>query len=214
MNINDPLRAELLFQIGTLLAYPKYGNSGHIGAAIYFRQASKLGHGFSSYCLFLQFENGVGFGRSIPEAMKWLRLSAEQGCPRGMAQYGWRLLNAIAVESHQQNGLDYIQRAADLNDPLGLYYLGCVRLRAIHSYENKEEAVRLFKKAASLGNRESFFMLGGCYESGLGTQRDISKAIECYKRAAILGETSAYACLGRIYFDGDGVPQNKAEGLS
>jgi TPR repeat protein len=56
--------------------------------------------------------------------VKWLRLSAEQGCPTGMAKYGWCLLNAIDVESHQQNGLDNIQRAADLNDPKGTFLVG------------------------------------------------------------------------------------------
>jgi TPR repeat protein len=138
MNENDRFRAELLFQIGGCLAFPKYGNPDHVGASLYMRQASKLGYAFSSYYLYVQYYKGIGFDRNIPEAMKWLKLSAEQGCPSGMAVYGWHLLNAIYVESHQQNGLDYIQRAADLNDSFGLFWLGNVRLRAIHSYEDKE----------------------------------------------------------------------------
>jgi TPR repeat protein len=191
MNEIDSFRAEILYQIGNCLTYPKNDNPDRVGATLYFRQASALGHGMSSLVL-SAFFNGDVFHKNILEAMKWLKLSAEQGCPMGMALYGWRLLNAIDVESHQQNGLDYIQRAADSNDTFGLYYLGRVRLEAIHSFEDKEAAFRFFQRAAALGDRNSIFHLGRCYERGLGIRKDIFKAIEYYKRAANLGETFAY----------------------
>jgi TPR repeat protein len=80
-----------------------------------------------------------------------------------MAGYGWRLLNAIYVESHQQNVLDYIQRAADLNNPFGLYYLARVCLEAIHSYEDKEKAFRLFQTSSAFGHRNSIFHDKTCF---------------------------------------------------
>jgi hypothetical protein len=69
------------------------------------------------------------------------------------------LLNAIEVESHQQNGLYYIQKCVDLNEPGVLYYLGLIRREAIYSYENKEEAFCLFAKAASHHRGKSIFVL-------------------------------------------------------
>jgi hypothetical protein len=68
-------------------------------------------------------------------------------------------LNEIDVDSHQQNGLDYIQKAADLNDTFGLHCLVAMGLQAIHSYEAKEVAFPLFAKSSSRGDTASTFPL-------------------------------------------------------
>jgi TPR repeat protein len=192
---------------------PDYGNRNYVGASLYYRQASALSQGLSSFILSITYEKGDGFTKNIPEAIKWLKLSAKQGYPTAMAQYGWRLLNAIDVESHQQKGLDYIQSAADRNNPIGLCYLGKVRFYTIHSYKSKEDAFSHFTKAASFGHAYSIFMLGRCYKEGWGTQSDIFKAIKCYKRATNLGCGEAFFHFGQIYIDGDRITQNKQMGL-
>jgi hypothetical protein len=54
----------------------------------------------------------------------YFRQAAAFGDPIGIADYGLSLLNAMGVEIHQQNGLDYIQKYADVNYAESFYYLG------------------------------------------------------------------------------------------
>jgi hypothetical protein len=67
---NGPSAAKLLLEIGLCLHDPTYGDPNYVGASLYFRQASALGDGISSFIFHYYYLCGHGFTKSIPEALK------------------------------------------------------------------------------------------------------------------------------------------------
>ncbi|MES2137070.1 MAG: tetratricopeptide repeat protein, partial [Pseudomonadota bacterium] len=77
-------------------------------AKSWFERAAAKGHVDSQTTLgLLLFQNGAQ-----PEALKWLKMAAEQGEPRALLVYGTALYNGDGVTQDQVLGYAYVSRAA------------------------------------------------------------------------------------------------------
>jgi len=130
--------------------------------------------------------------KNMPEAVRWYRRSADQGCSRGQYYLGLCYLEADGVEKDEERGLELIRRAADQGHNRALYDLAGFYARGIgEPRNNSDQPLELLKRVT----RSSARSLDGVtkwaydgilfrYQYGVGTERDLVAAAEVYCRAA------------------------------
>ena len=130
--------------------------------------------------------------KNMPEAVRWYRLSADQGCSRGQYYLGLCYLEADGVEKEEARGLELIRHAADQGYNRALFDLAGLYARGIGAPRNDlDQPLELLKRVT----RSSTKSLDGVtkwaydgiffrYQYGVGTERDLVAAAEVYCHAA------------------------------
>lgn len=159
------------------------------------------------------YSEGHGVSQDYAEAIKWLRLSADQGNPAAQTNLGVIYADGRGVTQDFKEAIKWYQAAAAQGYAVAQYNLG-------YSYEKGEgvedprEAVRWYQMAAEQGDASAQYSLGTMYETGRGVRQDFKAALELYRRAAdSVAEAAAAArnSLGAMFERGHGVAPDRVQ---
>jgi TPR repeat protein len=98
-------------------------------------------------CLFY----GSGGPKDVKKAVKYLKLSAENGNPLGQCLYGFCLERGIGIAENKQEAVKYYRFSADQGNARGQFYYGASVEKGIGLAENKQEAVKYYRLGAAQG---------------------------------------------------------------
>ena len=233
-------RAETLFE--QAMAYKA---EGHYRAALEaFRSAAKLGHARAQYQAGLFFTPEGCRGVVEPdhvEAVRYLRLAADQGYVLAQVNLGTRLSGDEAVRYYRKaadagnataqvnlgacysngNGVAkdpveavrYYRLAADQGLPRAQAYLGVYYITGDGvAVKDPIEGVRYLRLAVDQGDADAQFQLGVCFQEGDCVAKDPVEAVRYYRLAADRNP-HAMCALGGCYYNGTGVPESSVEAV-
>ncbi|NBS55128.1 hypothetical protein EBT23_06180 [bacterium] len=110
--------------------------------------------------------------RNNNEALRWAKMSLEQGHADGMCMMAALLDSGSGIKQNANHALELWQKAAALGHPWAFARLGDRYLNGYGGLEkNYEEAVRWLTQAADRGNHWAMLNLGKCYENGWGVNK-------------------------------------------
>ena len=140
------------------------------------------------------------------EAVKWLKLSADQGNADAQNLYGLFLKDGEGVAMNQRLAIQYIEQAAKQGHAEAQYNLGCALQNGTGCVANTQQAIYWFTQAVQQGNADAEYNLGVFYMNGIGVAQDMSRAISLFRSASKKGKSDASYNLGVIYGQPMGVP--------
>lgn len=114
------------------------------------------------------------------EAMKWFRLSAEQGNLDAMLALG----NSYSDDNNPVEAVKWYKRAAELGKSQAQLALASCLFDGEGIGKDQKQAVYWYRRAAEQGLAYAQFRLGECYQDGSGVQKDIQEAKKWYRLAA------------------------------
>jgi len=118
---------------------------------------------------------------------------------------------------HQQEAYrNTLVAKAESNDVEALYQLGvCYQYGGYGTEKSMSKAIEWHEKAAELGNLDAQLSLAFLYyNKGEYVTQNYEKAVHYLNLAFKQGNEKAECNLGFCYLHGDGVPQNRAKGLT
>lgn len=177
--------------------------SGEDATAAAYRRKAEAGDQDAQFELGLIYHNGSnGVAQNFDEAMKWYKLSADQGNLSAMNNIGVIYVNEMGQAAE---GFKWVERAALAGDSfsqrvLGMYYRDGVGVPA-----DGQMAASWFGKSCIQGEASSCFSVGYLYhEGGEKLPVDFAKAREWYERGAEMGNAPSLRNLGFLYYEGKG----------
>lgn len=162
---------------------------------------------------------GDGVRQSYPRAMKWYRISAENGCASAMNDIAGMYSRGTGVREDEETAAFWYRKALGeryaeeddrswarscLNDML---FEG--RITGLDG----QEKVKWLIGADSRGIMSAARQLGDMYASGDGIAEDLPEALRWYRKAADDGDPKAMIPLGLMYKNGTGTGLDYEEAL-
>jgi TPR repeat protein len=130
-----------------------------------------------------------------PEALKWYRLSAEQGDRYGAMWLADFLLTRMAGYDHDAEALGWYRKAAEQSMTRAQRTLGLLYAEGRGAPRNRVESFDWYRRAAEAGDPEAQFQLARAFQRGLGVTADSDAAAKWFHEAAARGNIPAQATL-------------------
>ena len=144
------------------------------------------------------YEQGQGVPINHQEAVKWMRLAADQGLADAQERLGFMYVRGTGVSVDPAEAARWWRKAGDQGSPTSLTMLGIAYSDGRGVPMNEEEAVRLFRSAAMKGDADAQYLLGFRYAIGKSVPRDRAEGIRLMTLAANQGHRMAQAELDMI----------------
>jgi TPR repeat protein len=138
------------------------------------------------------YSDGTGVVQDGAEAMRWLRLAAEQGYASAMYNLGSMYLSGSGVAKDDMEAARWYRLAADRGHVWSQCNLGDFYNAGTGVAQNKAEAARWYRLAADQGCARAQMEIENCYRIGTGAARDDAQAVRWYRLAADQGNVDAY----------------------
>lgn len=156
-----------------------------------------------------KYSQGEGVKMDHVEAVRWMRLAADQNDPKAQTMLGAAYTRGLGVPrddaiAHNWYLLASMQGYADANYMLGMRYLRGTE----GTPQNVPRGLELVLDAAEQGVPDAMVNLGIFYLKGEHVERDIATGVDYIKVASRLGNAPSFALLGVLYESGLGVPQS------
>jgi len=166
--------------------------------------------------------------KRIAEAIRWIRLAAEQGYSEAQFCLGNACRLGVGLEEDPEEALKWhllrsgggrspVQLEEDQAEALKWY---CLAAEQGHEYaqvrlggKDMAEPVKRRILEAEQGDSESQVELGNAYRLGHGVREDPAEALKWYRLAAEQGHYHAHVLLGNAYRSGQGVGADQAEAV-
>lgn len=110
------------------------------------------------------------------EAVKWLKLAADQGHPAACAHLGRLLRDGIGGPQDHQAAAGYFLKGALDGEPYAQLCLGNLYLHGLGVTTNHQAAFYWYSKSAEQGFSVAPVALGYMYQYGLGVELDLVKS--------------------------------------
>ncbi|MDR2140431.1 MAG: sel1 repeat family protein [Deltaproteobacteria bacterium] len=175
------------------------------------RENAERGDPIAQYSLGFLCQSGVTMAKDLPQAVKWLRLSAAQGFASAQSLLGSMYYSGEGVPQNRAEAAKLLLQAADQGNVSAQAQLGRMYFSGVGVRQNKAEAVKWLRLAAEAGDPEAQFALGGVYFRGDGAPQNKAEGLRWCHLAAEKGYVDAQYALGSVYDRGDGAPMDKAE---
>ncbi len=160
-------------------------------------EQAEQGSAAAQFNLGVLYYNGQGVPQDYAEAVKWFRMSAENGHADAQFILGW-LCDEDRGQS-QQHILNTMHNARGL-------------ARVVQ--QDDAEALKWYHMAAKQGHALAQHGLGAMYyDEGRGVPQDYTEAAKWYRKSAEQGYANAQVILALLYKNGQGVSQDHAEAL-
>ena len=188
--------------------YPQTAATGRLepSDAARLRDLAENGHAASALQL------GVTYMEVDPaEAVKWIRLAAEQEHPEAQAILGRLYYAGNGVPRDYSETLKWYRRAVEQDNPTAQFYLGLMYYNGHGVPKDHSEAAKWIRRAADQGDAEAQFELGGMYSAGAGVPQDYAESAQWYRRAGEQGYADAQFVLWLPYHEGRGVAKDPVE---
>lgn len=99
---------------------------------------------------------GLGVEKNYDLALKWVRISAENGLPQSQYSLGRMYYEGKGVQQDYQEASTWVEKAANSGLPEGEYVLGCLYYEGKGKERNVEKALEWFKRSANKNFIPSF----------------------------------------------------------
>jgi len=181
-----------------------------------FRPAAEQGLPVAQYELGValsEYGDRAGVKKDGAEAVKWLRLAAEQEHAEARYLLGQAYEFGKGIEKDKAEAAKWYRLAAVQGHSYAQFSIGRAYYLGDGVAEDKAEAVKWFRLAAERddGDGAPWFYLGQAYRLGAGVEEDKAEAVRLFRRAAEYEYAEARLSLGYAYALGEGVAQDEAE---
>ncbi|MGA9342724.1 MAG: tetratricopeptide repeat protein [Rhodanobacteraceae bacterium] len=159
-----------------------------------FRPLAARGDAEAQYRLGRMYEFGEGVAADMPQAMIWLRKSAEQG--NAFAQTELGIIYATGdggVSRDDAQAVAWLRKGANQGNATAEYNLGAMYAKGQGVTTDYARAVTWYRKAADQGIVDAQFKMGLHYEKGAGIAQDDVLAYANYAIAARSGDADSVA---------------------
>ncbi|HEY6006634.1 MAG TPA: caspase family protein [Anaeromyxobacter sp.] len=190
-----------------------YEAKDYVRAAELFAEAAHAGKAEACQYLGWMHSHGLGFPRSIDEALRWYRSGAANGDRISMVSAAVLDVDEVGTPSALDEAFRLFNKAAELGDAQSIYNVGRMYRLGLGVPVDHARAAPWFRKAASLNYPLAVTALGWATEWGLGVPKDELAARALYRRAIELGDESAEANLADMLTWSRGGPADPAEAL-
>jgi hypothetical protein len=166
---------------------------------------AEQGNAKSQLYMGIMYERGEGIPQDYKEAVKWFRLSAEQGNALGRHLLG---------KTYQKLGMAYRKGEGVLQSHKEAFkwLLKSAELKNVKAQRSiRANYHQRHKQVAKQGDSYAQRFLGASYYLGLGVTRDYAEAAKWYKKAAEQEDRVAQNILGAMYEKGKGVSKDFVE---
>ena len=201
----------LLLALG-LLGIPAYGLAQATDAQAELealRANAERGNLASQYALGLRYANGAGGVERDPvEALRWYRLSGEQGHMPAQFAVAAMYDRGVGVAGNALEAARWYEAAA-LQGHGGAQHNLAVAYETGRGVGRSASLARLwYEQAAEAGIAASLIRVAEMYAEGLGGEQNLPGAAEWYQMAAVQGVALAQARLGLTFAEGRGIDPN------
>ncbi len=138
-----------------------------------------------------KYRLGQGVAQDYNEAVKWYRLSAEQGNAAGQNNLGWMYANGLGVAQDYTEAVKWYRLSAEQGHASGQKNLGRMYQYGQGVAQDFKEAVKWYRLSAEQGEEFAQYKLGIMYQYGRGAEKNRTEAIKWYRLAAQQGNTDA-----------------------
>ena len=156
---------------------------------------------------------GAWVKQDYKEAIRYYKLSAEQGDTDGLFSLGISYRDGEGVEKNYNEAFKYLKLAADKGDMDSQAEIGQMYLNKDYGAQDYNEAFKYLKLAADQGDEDSIIDVGEMYYKGLGISQNYNEALKYFKLAADKDFNKGLYYIGNMYENGYGVPQNLSEAV-
>lgn len=147
------------------------------------------------------------------EALKWYRMSAEQGSPAGQNFLGDMYRNGFGVERDYTKAVKWYRISAENGDATAQNNLGEMYEEGYGVTKDYEEAVKWYRMSALQGDANAQKNLGSMYKDGHGVQKDYNEALKLFIESTKQENASGQNQLGYMYYSGFGVTKDYKEAV-
>lgn len=137
---------------------------------------SLAGDPVAQYLLARAYQEGKGVEKNLPEAIKWFRLSADQGDSSSQGMLGFSYLKGEGVEKDLEQARILFQKSAEGGSVFSAFSIGCMYLDGNGVAKDTKEAFRWFLQAANGGHGPSQYQVAIQYWNGDGVEKKLSEA--------------------------------------
>jgi TonB family protein len=173
------------------------------------RANAERGNPGSQYALGLRYANGVGgVERDPTEALRWYRLSGEQG--HVTAQFAVAAMYDLGV-GVAENAIEAARwyEAAALQGHAAAQHNLAVAFETGQGVGRSEAlALEWYEEAAQSGLPVSIIRIAEMYAEGVGGEQNLPRAAEWYQVGAVQGDGLAQVRLGQTFAEGRGIDTN------
>jgi hypothetical protein len=139
----------------------------------------------------MAYYNGEGVDHNYDEAVKWVRLAADQGDANAQNALGESYYSGNGVAQNYIEAVKWARMAANKGYAAAQYAHGTLYYYGKGLTPNYNDAVKWFHKAADQGHSTALCGLGWCYELGHGVTKNKKEAMKWFRLAADQGDKEA-----------------------
>lgn len=147
------------------------------------KQIAYAGDAKAQVQLGLIYLTGDGVPKDDPEAMKWLRMAADQDNPVGERYLAEMYFKGRGAPADNMEAAKWLRMAADQGDVQSQHNLAALYTQGLGVPRNLKEAANWMRKAADQNLADAQYALGVFYETGQGVIADPIEAAKWYRRA-------------------------------
>ncbi|HEX7644447.1 MAG TPA: bifunctional trypsin-like peptidase domain-containing/SEL1-like repeat protein [Burkholderiaceae bacterium] len=171
-------------------------NEKRYADALYlFGQAADRGNTDAQVDVGYMYEQGLGVGKDMVEALRWYKTGAAKGNAIGESNLGYMYRNGFGTNKNGVEAEKWFRKAAEQGLARAQYFLGSMYLNGDLVAKNFDEARQWLGKAAAQGEESANVDLGYMYQNGLGVPKDYAEAEKWYRLPAEKGNATAIANL-------------------
>ena len=176
------------------------------------KKAAESGDATAQYNLGVMYATGEGVPQDDAEAVKWIRLSAQQGFAKAENEIGvWHEYGIMGIPSNLVEASKYYRKAADQGDADAQFNLGLMLDMGQGVPQDDAQAFKWYRLAAEQGNADAQCNLGLMHYNGQGVPQDYDEAWMWFRKAAEQGNAGAQYTLGVMHDNGERLLENDAE---
>jgi len=157
------------------------------------------------------YSGGAGVAKDRVEALRWHRLSAEQGYSPAEFSVGFALLIGSGTPVDHAGAVEWFRKSAAQGDGLAQAALGKCYEDGHGVPQDRSEATVWYRLAAEQSFTIAQIKLAEAYEQGIGVVKDLPESVAWLTKAAELNEPTAQLRLARCYARGYGVERDDAK---
>ncbi len=166
----------------------------------------------SYYELGNAYLQGIGFEKSIPNALSWLEKSIKSGNENAIIPYVNLILNDQGNDKKLlANALELLESSKIKDLPQSIYALACIKMSNLDKTRNIREGIELLEKAAKMHFKDALYDLGKIYFEGVLVVRNYQKAAKLFSEAASQGLDKGLYMYGVCCLEGLGIVTNYAK---
>ena len=144
------------------------------------------------------YANAQGVQKDDEAAVKWFRLSADQGYRLGLYHLGYMHYWGRSVPEDKERAATLYLKAAEQNEAYALLALGYMYGAGEGVEKDDEKALHYTHRAAQMGHAGAQFNMGMRYLAGKGVKEDYVRAYAWWALASMHGSSEATEGLDMI----------------